>query len=147
MSGTTNIIHIYLQNVWKNYMLVDSLLEFQKGLYDILFIQESSWNFIRFASSITSPNGQEVVGTPIHSGLGQFNFHRTLSRHLELCVLFILDCPDFTLLLEEIQLTTETSNFCLSLIEADASFFINIYSKGPSSIVVSITEDLVRALE
>ena len=39
MSGTTNILHIYSQNVWKNYVLVDSLLESQKDLYDILFTQ------------------------------------------------------------------------------------------------------------
>ena len=26
------------------------------------------------------------------------DFHRTLSRHPELCVLFTLDCPDFALL-------------------------------------------------
>ena len=46
MSSTTNIIRIYAQNVQKNYVLVDSLLESQKDLYDILFIQELPWNFI-----------------------------------------------------------------------------------------------------
>jgi len=46
MSGITNILHIYSQNVQKNYVLVDSLLESQKDLYYILFIQEPSWNFI-----------------------------------------------------------------------------------------------------
>ena len=66
MSSTTNIIRIYSQNVWKNYVLVDSLLESQKDLYDILFIQEPPWNFIRFAPSTSSPGGQEVVGAPIH---------------------------------------------------------------------------------
>ena len=40
MSSTTDIICIYSQNVQKNYVLVDSLLESQKDLYDILFIQE-----------------------------------------------------------------------------------------------------------
>ena len=40
ISGTTNMIRIYSQNVWKNYVLLDSLLESQKDLYDILFIQE-----------------------------------------------------------------------------------------------------------
>ena len=40
MSSTTDIICIYLQNVQKNYVLVDSLLESQKDLYNILFIQE-----------------------------------------------------------------------------------------------------------
>ena len=66
MSSTTNIIRIYSQNVWKNYVLVDSLLESQKDLYDILFIQEPPWNFIRFAPSTSSPSGQEVVDAPIH---------------------------------------------------------------------------------
>ena len=47
-------------------MLLDSLLESQKDLYDILFIQEPPWNFIRFAPSTTAPGGDEVVGAPIH---------------------------------------------------------------------------------
>ena len=66
MSGTTNILYIYSQNVWKNYMLVNSLLESQKDLHDILFIQEPSWNFIQFAPSTSYPNGQKVVGALIH---------------------------------------------------------------------------------
>ena len=66
MSSITNILCIYSQNVWKNYVLVDSLLEFQKDLYDILFIQKPPWNFIQFVPSTSSPGGQEVVGTPIH---------------------------------------------------------------------------------
>ena len=40
MYSTTNMLQIYLQNVQKNYVLVNSLLESQKDLYDILFIQE-----------------------------------------------------------------------------------------------------------
>jgi len=66
MSSTTNIIRIYSQNVWKNYVLVNSFLESQKDVYDILFIQEPPWNFIRFAPSTSSPGGQKVVGAPIH---------------------------------------------------------------------------------
>jgi len=66
MSSTTNIIRIYSQNVQKNYVLVDSLLESQKNLYDILFIQEPPWNFIQFAPSTSSPGGQEVIGAPIY---------------------------------------------------------------------------------
>jgi len=66
MSGTTNMLYIYSQNVQKNYVLVDSLLEFQKDLYDILFIQELLWNFIQFVPSTSSPGGQEVIGAPIH---------------------------------------------------------------------------------
>ena len=66
MSSTTDVIHIYLQNVQKNYMLIDSLLESQKDLYDILFIQEPPWNFIHFAPSVTASGGDEVVGASIH---------------------------------------------------------------------------------
>jgi len=40
MSSITNILCIYSQNVHKNYVLVNSLLETQKDLYDILFVQE-----------------------------------------------------------------------------------------------------------
>jgi len=45
----------------------------------------------------------------IQIGLRWSNFHRTLSRHLELCVLFTLDCLDFILLS-----TIETFSFCSS---------------------------------
>ena len=66
MSDTADILCIYLQNVWKNYVLVDSLLESQKDLYNILFVQKSLWNFILFAPFTTSFSSQEVIGTPIH---------------------------------------------------------------------------------
>ena len=66
MSSTTDIICIYLQNVQKNYVLVDSLLESQKDLYNILFIQEPHQNFIQFTPSTSSPGGQEVIGATIH---------------------------------------------------------------------------------
>ena len=57
---------IYLQNVCKKYALVDSLLESQKNLYDILFIQKPLWNFIYFALSTTISGGNKVAGAPIH---------------------------------------------------------------------------------
>ena len=66
MSGTTNILCIYSQNIWKNYMLVDSLLEFQKDLYDVLFIQKPPWNFIQFVPSTSSSGSQKVVSASIY---------------------------------------------------------------------------------
>ena len=99
MSSTTNMICIYLQNVQKDYVLVDSLLESQKDLYDILFIQKPPWNFIHFAPSTTASGGNEVVGAPIH--LEWSSLHRALSRHPELCASFIVDCPGFALFLGE----------------------------------------------
>lgn len=66
MSSITNILCIYSQNVHKNYVLVNSLLETQKDLYDILFVQELPQNFIGFALFTTILGRDEVIGTPIH---------------------------------------------------------------------------------
>ena len=65
MYSTTKLC-IYSQNVHKNYMLVDTFLEFQKDHYDIVFVQEPPWNFIRYAPSTVSLKGDKVVGAPIH---------------------------------------------------------------------------------
>ena len=53
MCSTTKL-RIYLQNVRKNYALVDTFLESQKDHYDIFFVQEPPWNFIRYAPSTVS---------------------------------------------------------------------------------------------
>jgi len=55
-----------LQNVHKNYALVDTFLESQKDHYDIFFVQELPWNFICYAPSTVSLEGDKVVGAPIH---------------------------------------------------------------------------------
>jgi len=34
--------------------------------YDIFFVQEPPWNFIRYAPSAVSLEGDKVVGAPIH---------------------------------------------------------------------------------
>jgi len=59
-------LRIYLQNVRKNYALVDTFLESQKDQYDIFFVQESPWNFICYAPFTVSLEGDKVVGAPIH---------------------------------------------------------------------------------
>ena len=129
MSSTTNIICIYLQNVRKNYVLVDSLLESQKDLYNILFIQEPLWNFIQYTPSTSSPSGQEIVSAPIHpewTQVVQFSqdseqtprvmcfIHSRLSR---LCFALGRDIVDH----RNIQL--------LSFFNRDrCQFFMNVYS-------------------
>ena len=65
MCSTTKL-RIYSQNVRKNYALVDTFLESQKDHYDIFFVQEPPWNFIRYAPSTVSLEGDKVMGAPIH---------------------------------------------------------------------------------
>ena len=64
MCSTTKL-HIYLQNVRKNYVLVNTFLESQKDHYDIFFVREPPWNFIRYAPSTVSLEGDKVVGASI----------------------------------------------------------------------------------
>ena len=64
MSSTTNMLYNYLQNVCKNYALIDSLLEIQKNLYNI---QKPLWSFIHFAPFTTTSGRDKVVGTSIYS--------------------------------------------------------------------------------
>ena len=59
-------LRIYSQNVRKNYALVDTFLKSQKDHYDIFFVQEPPWNFIRYAPSTVSLKRDKVVGAPIH---------------------------------------------------------------------------------
>ncbi|CAA7269047.1 unnamed protein product [Cyclocybe aegerita] len=46
--------------------LNNTLLEICKTKFDILFFQETPWNFIRHAPSTTSMEGNEVIGAPKH---------------------------------------------------------------------------------
>ena len=65
MCSTTKL-RVYLQNVRKNYVLVDTFLESQKDHYDIFFVQELPWNFIHYAPSTVFLKGDKVVGTFIY---------------------------------------------------------------------------------
>ena len=65
MCSTTKL-RIYSQNVRKNYALVDTFLKSQKDHYDIFFVQEPPWNFICYALSTVSLEGDKVVGAPIY---------------------------------------------------------------------------------
>jgi hypothetical protein len=57
---------IFSQNVSRNYLLTESILETQKDEFDIIFLQEPPWNTICNAPSTTEPLGDEVMGAPIH---------------------------------------------------------------------------------
>jgi len=53
-------LHIYSQNTKKNKILTDSILEMQKNLLNIIFIQEPPRFFIWHAPSYTNPNSDPV---------------------------------------------------------------------------------------
>ena len=55
----------FLQNICKNKLLTDTILENNKT-FDILFIQELSWSVICQIPSFTSEEGSDIIGTPHH---------------------------------------------------------------------------------
>ena len=59
-------IRVVTFNIAKMYDLCDSLLEELKDYFDILFLQEPPWRFIRAAPSTVNKEGDEVIGLPKH---------------------------------------------------------------------------------
>ena len=69
-------LKIFSQNVFKNKLLTDTLLENNKEFY-ILFIQKPSWSIIYNISSTISKEDEEIVSAPNH--LSWTIFIRTLN--------------------------------------------------------------------
>ena len=58
-------IKIFSQNIWKNNLIVNTILE-TKYNFNIIFVQEPSWTTIRLLLSLRSCEGKELVGIPNH---------------------------------------------------------------------------------
>jgi hypothetical protein len=63
-------LRIFSQNVNGNYMYTDSLLSDLYENYDLLFLQEPPWWFIRAAPSSSSRDGTDVIGGPLNPNWG-----------------------------------------------------------------------------
>ena len=59
-------LKIFSQNVRKNKTLTDIILEIQKNISDIIFIQEPPRSLLRQVLSHTNPEGDSYYGTPNH---------------------------------------------------------------------------------
>ena len=63
-------LHIFCQNVNRNYGYMDTLLADLCDKYDLLFIQEPPWNYIRATPSAHALEGEAVVGAPMNPEWG-----------------------------------------------------------------------------
>ena len=59
-------INIFYQNVCKNNLLTNTILEAQRE-FNIIFIQELPWSIIWFIPSSSNKQGEELVGVSNHS--------------------------------------------------------------------------------
>ena len=60
-----NKLNIFSQNVCKNSLIVNSILETRND-FDIILIQEPPWSIIRSIPSSASSEGEVLVGVPYH---------------------------------------------------------------------------------
>ena len=58
-------IKIFSQNVWKNNLIVNTILE-SKFSFDVIFVQELSWTIIHSIPSSKSEEGEELVRVSNH---------------------------------------------------------------------------------
>jgi Endonuclease-reverse transcriptase len=63
-------LRIFSQNVNGNYAYTDSLLSDLYENYDLLFLQEPPWWYIRAAPSSSSRDGTDVIGGPLNPNWG-----------------------------------------------------------------------------
>ena len=63
-------LRIFCQNVNHNYGYMDTLLADLCDKYNLLFIQEPPWNYIRAAPSAHAVEGEAVVGAPMNPEWG-----------------------------------------------------------------------------
>ena len=61
LSMICDILKIFSQNIWKNNLIINTILETQSA-FDIVFIQEPPWLTIWTILSSTSCKGEELVG-------------------------------------------------------------------------------------
>ncbi|KXN88530.1 hypothetical protein AN958_07210 [Leucoagaricus sp. SymC.cos] len=65
-AGVVRDVCVFSQNVNRNYAYLDMLLENIKDFFDIIFLQELPWRTIRQIVSMTSSEGDDVIGAPKH---------------------------------------------------------------------------------
>ena len=58
-------LKVLSQNVWKNYLIVNTILETQTH-FDIILIQELPWSIICKVLSTLNSEGEDFVGTVHH---------------------------------------------------------------------------------
>jgi len=70
-------LKIFSQNVRKNKILTDTILETQKSTTNIIFIQEPPRSLIKYTPSSSSPKGGALINAPFHPNWTWFSHEPT----------------------------------------------------------------------
>ena len=81
-------IKIFLQNIHKNNLLTNIILEAQKG-FDIIFIQELPWLFIRSILTLLNKKSKSLVGVSNHPNWITFSRNTSNNHDYSRVILYI----------------------------------------------------------
>ena len=128
-----NILKFFSQNVRKNKLIVNTILETQ-FLYNIVFIQEPPWSIICFIPSSNNCEGELLVGIPYHPNwimftrlLSNQSDYPRVATFINICI----SCLYFSL---QNNILNYRNIFCISFLNQGSTFFmINIYFDSSQS--------------
>jgi len=128
-----NILKFFSQNIRKNKLIVDTILETQFS-YDIVFIQEPSWSIIHSIPSSNNCEGEPLVGVPHHPNWTMFARLPSNQSDYPRAMTFInihISCLCFSL---QNDILNHRDIFCISFLNQVSTFFmINVYSDSSQS--------------
>ena len=123
-----NSLNILLQNVWKNSLIIQTLLETQKD-FNIILIQEFPWSEIQKVLSSSNSEGEPLISTSHHPNWIMFGRYPTDSNDLPRAVSYInIRLSSLCFLLHKDIINHRDINL-ISFFNDNLYFFIlNIYS-------------------
>ena len=139
-----NVLKFFSQNVRKNKLIVDTILETQ-SLYDIIFIQEPLWFIIHSIPSFNNCKGEPLVGVSHHSNwimftrspFNQLDYPRVVS-FINMCI----SCLCFSL---KNDILNHRDISCISFSNQSSTFFIiKIYSDMSQSALKYLKDTKVN---
>ena len=84
-------LRVFSQNVWKNKILTNTVLEINKD-FNIILIQEPSWSTIWSISSSMSEEDETIIGAPNHLDWVTFARNPSNNNNYPYIILYINIC-------------------------------------------------------
>jgi len=138
-------LKIFLQNIRKNKVLTDIILETQKNSADIIFIQEPPRSLIQRIPSYSNPMGDPLYGTPNHPEWTLFICQDTTQENYARVTTYVNKClarMRFTLPLDIIN--HQDINVLVFHSDWDTNYMINIYSDSNQTALQVLWESMTN---
>jgi len=140
-----NNLKIFLQNVRKNKVLTDIILETQKNSANVIFIQEPPRSLIRCTPSHSNPIGDLLYGTPNHPEWTLFICQDTTQENYARVATYVNKClakMRFALRLDIIN--HRDINVLVFHNNRDTNYIINIYSDSNQTALQALRESMTN---